>query len=89
MVKHLFRVNYVNPTNDWEEGLVEKTESFRETDEVLREHIPVHILDIPVSKAAEGSIDIYGRDVITEWGENLYVNPNILGGWFKHFLIIA
>lgn len=77
MTKHLFRIEFTDPTTPSEERLVKRTQSFRETDEALAPYVDgVHVLDMPYCE-----VTWYGRDLITEWGNNLFVDPKLLSGF--------
>jgi len=89
---HLFRINFTYPNiNEPDEiSLAERLRSFRETDEAVSSYFNVHVLNIPMSelrKNHRGILSMYGRDLITEWGEVLYVSPALLDGLLSRFSI--
>lgn len=72
MVKHLFRPNF---TGDKE--LAKRSRSFLETDKALAKRIAVHVLNTNDKNLFE-NISMYGRDCITEWGDQLAVKPELM-----------
>ena len=78
MGKNLFRVEFVNPTDIDEAGVAEITKSFRTTDNVIAPYMPVHILELDAAYARKRHGGVYGRDLITEWGNTLFVKPGLL-----------
>ncbi len=80
MAKHLFRVNLAGAFGPKGKMVTDRSDSFRISDEAISEQMNVHVLDMPLLEAKEGSISIYGRDNIIEWGDTLYVKPGLAGG---------
>lgn len=85
MTKHLFRINLTNPATEEERKLVEQVESFRRSDEELSKHFPVHLLDVSASQAIKEDGTCYARDLITEWGNTLFVKPQLIGNFPFHY----
>ena len=74
MTKNLFRVNFTNPAEE-EKEYADKHESFKETDGLISQHIPVHVFDVPIRC---GNYDfLFGRDVMVEWHNALLVKKEL------------
>lgn len=82
MVKKLFRVEFTDPKNRHDEEFIERSQSFRVSDQALSKHIDVHVLKLPMSYAREKKVGMYGRDRITEWGNLLVINPGLCDNRF-------
>ena len=78
MTKNLFRVEFVNPKSATENAVAKITESFRVTDAAIASNMPVHVLELDAAYACKRECGVYGRDLIVEWGDILFVKPGLL-----------
>lgn len=85
MAKHLFRVTLVNPKDTMEEEIVRRSASFEVSDAVLKGHLCVHVQEMDASERWGTGLRIYGRDLMTEWGNHLAVHPSLSYPFLKKF----
>ena len=77
-VKHLLRINFIDPRTDSEKEIAEMTSTFTETDKALSPYFNVHVLNMPASAYEQRDISMYARDQMVEWGNTLYVHPGLV-----------
>jgi len=78
MTKNLFRVRLKDPRNEQEHIISRVMERLDETDEALRSHLPVHVLEMQFEDVINPRYFLCARDMITEWGNILFVNQELI-----------
>jgi len=86
MTKHLFRPKFRNSKTEEELLKILISGSFSISDKVMKEHMDLHIIDVPMYHPSKKRITIYGRDLITEIGNNLFVKPNLGNPYFPKLI---